>query len=265
MTIIVPAQASAAGTAPVYRMYNSRTGEHLFTTVVDEYNRNVKYGWKKEGVAWYAPASGKPIMRLYNKKTHDHHYTMSDNEVNVLTNKYGWKYEGIVCYSGGVNPVYRLYNKKLRIGSHHFTTSWKEYATLKTKGWKQEGVAFFASSVPSGSAMKYYAKYPKVINFGELYKESGYQSYNYESEDEYSVYYSTTFKYDKGKLAEAKDYANRLKFQGYKQTGNSVSTYSWSVDLEKQLNSSTVYRVSVYWGDYYGVSVGATYDWFDYD
>ena len=133
----------------IYRLYNPKTKEHLYTASLKEYTTLPKYGWKQEGIAWYAPQTGRGVFRVYNPKTKDHHYTANNIEAMTLVNSYGWKYDNNkkpVFYSGGKTNVYRLYNKKLKQGSHHFTTSLNEYNTLPKYGWKQEGVAFKAAA-----------------------------------------------------------------------------------------------------------------------
>ncbi len=134
--------------APIYRLYNPKTKEHLYTSAKKEYDVLPGYGWKQEGVGWYAPKTGQSVYRLYNPKTKDHHYTCSANEAKVLTSSYGWKYDNNakpVFKSGGNVNVYRLYNKSLKIGSHHLTTNKNEYNVLPKYGWKQEGVAMKAT------------------------------------------------------------------------------------------------------------------------
>ena len=141
---------TSAGTV-IYRLYNPKTREHLWTANSNEYKTLPKYGWKQEGSAWQAPKgstyAGKAcqaVYRLYNPKTKDHHYTANANEAKVLTSQYGWTYDNNkkpVFYSGGNVPIYRLYNKSFKVGSHHLTKSKKEYDTLPQYGWKQEGVA----------------------------------------------------------------------------------------------------------------------------
>ena len=132
----------------VYRLYNKKTKEHLYTASYNEYSVLPKYGWTQEGIGWNAPKKGKGVYRLYNPRTKDHHYTVSTNEAKVLTTKYGWKYDNNkkpIFYSGGKTPIYRLYNKKLKQGSHHFTKDVNEYKKLPSYGWKQEGVAFYSN------------------------------------------------------------------------------------------------------------------------
>ncbi len=136
--------------SPIYRLYNPKTKEHLYTPARKEYNVLPQYGWKQEGIGWYAPMNGKGVYRLYNTKTGDHHYTADSNEAKVLTTKFGWTYDNngkALFNTGGSVDVYRLYNKKLTRGSHHFTTSAKEYSVLPQYGWKQEGAALKAMRV----------------------------------------------------------------------------------------------------------------------
>ena len=47
--------ATKAKTATVYRAYNTKNGEHLFTTDKTEYDKNVELGLQGEGEAWTAP------------------------------------------------------------------------------------------------------------------------------------------------------------------------------------------------------------------
>lgn len=131
----------------VYRLYNPRNGEHLYTTDTNE--RNVLYfdhGWGFEGEGWLAPDSGTPVYRLYNTGLQNHLYTSDLNEINVLTSRHGWTKDNNgrpVFYSGGNTAIYRVYNHKLR-GLHHWTTDRNEYNVLPRHGWQQEGIKFNA-------------------------------------------------------------------------------------------------------------------------
>lgn len=136
----VPTQAKFIS---MYRLYNTHTGEHFYTSKSGERNSLVKVGWKYEGIAWNAPTSGTPVYRLYNKNAGDHHYTTSVGERNNLV-RAGWRDEGIGWYSGGKTPVYRQYNPNAKTGSHNFTTSKSENTHLAKIGWKAEGIAWYA-------------------------------------------------------------------------------------------------------------------------
>lgn len=93
-------QGPSSSNTPVYRVYNPQSGEHLYTR--DNYEISVltsKYGWKKEGVAFYSGGS-QPVYRLYNAAAGigSHFITLDSYEKTVLTTKQGWKYEGIAWY-----------------------------------------------------------------------------------------------------------------------------------------------------------------------
>lgn len=130
----------------MYRLYNSHTGEHLFTTDFHEAIVNAEYGWQYEGIGWVSPTSGTPVYRLYNPYSGDHHYTMDLNEYQTLA-KMGWKQEGIGWYSDAADQiaVYRNFNPYERVGTHHYTTDRNEYVTLGSYGWHQEGYAWYAT------------------------------------------------------------------------------------------------------------------------
>ena len=161
----------------IYRLYNYETGEHIYTPDLNE--KNVLYQhhhWGDEGVAWYAPASGKPIFRLYHPGHHQHLYTADTNEVSVLTRQHGWKLDNQgrpLFYSGGGVPIYRLYNQKHR-GLHHWTTDRNEYNTIPKYGWRQEGIAFYASQVGQPIQTKYAHK---LLYNGAYYQVRGKYGY----------------------------------------------------------------------------------------
>lgn len=143
-----PIKASAEESyVRMYRVYNPNTGEHFYTSNVDERIFLVNLGWNDEGVAWAAPKeSSVPVYRLYNPNAGDHHYTISDVERDSLINA-GWSYEGILCYSAGSEdriPLYRNYNPNAIAGAHNYTTSEVEYKHLNEEGWSDEGIGWYA-------------------------------------------------------------------------------------------------------------------------
>ena len=75
----VSAQASAASSKPVYRLYNHNTGEHFYTENTYERDSLKRVGWNDEGLGWQAATSGTPVYRVYNPNARggDHYYTMS--------------------------------------------------------------------------------------------------------------------------------------------------------------------------------------------
>ena len=135
---------------PVYRLFNTRTGEHFYTASTAERKKYLNAGnWKAEGVAWYAPeTSSQPIYRLSNPNNgNEHHYTKSKSEKDWLVSL-GWKYDCIAWYSdtNKTVPIYRHYHPIQRTGNHHYTTSKGESNYIvKYEGWRYEGISFYVS------------------------------------------------------------------------------------------------------------------------
>ena len=146
----------AQAPVPLYRMYNTKTSEHLWTRNKAEYDKcgSGNYAdWKAEGVAWYVPnKSSKPVYRLYNTKSGDHHYTTSAAERDKLVSSGQWRDEGVAFYSATKKDaktikIYRVYNSRLKRGQHHYTKSATERDSLvKSGSWKDEGVGFYGYS-----------------------------------------------------------------------------------------------------------------------
>ncbi|MCI1649850.1 leucine-rich repeat domain-containing protein [Bifidobacterium tibiigranuli] len=142
-----PAPKPSLGTpVAVYRVYNTNSGLHHYTTSLAEKNALVKLGWKSEGASFNAAKQGsasglKPVYREYNPHNGNHNWTLNPTEHKQLV-KLGWKDEGVAWYANPSGPVtvYRLYNP--HSGEHVYTTSAKEYAAVGKAGWHQEGTAW---------------------------------------------------------------------------------------------------------------------------
>ncbi len=141
------------GTAPagmkyVYRVYNSRSGEHLYTTSNNERTVLIRSGWTDEGIGWTAPStSSVPVYRVYNSKSGEHLYTKDSNERRVLVSM-GWNDEGISFYSdtNQTRAVYREYNPKGKNFTHNYTADANEHKVLTTTyGWVNEGICWYAA------------------------------------------------------------------------------------------------------------------------
>ena len=159
-----------AALIPIYRMYNTKTSEHLWTKSKAEYNAcgtgNYR-DWRQENVAWYSPNLPTPasyakstqgdyvyVYRLYDKgRTGDHIYLTYGAEMKQYLSN-GWvvdKGAGFWTLKQGATisgkktiPIYRAYNPKLKRGKHHYTPSKNEYDTIcKKHGWKPEGTKFY--------------------------------------------------------------------------------------------------------------------------
>lgn len=142
----VSAQASAASSKPVYRLYNHNTGEHFYTENTYERDSLKRVGWNDEGLGWQAATSGTPVYRVYNPNARggDHYYTMSKYEAQSLVNK-GWRWDNngkAAFYSGGSVNLYVAYNPNANSGSHNYTTNTYEQNNLLGKGWKYGKVAW---------------------------------------------------------------------------------------------------------------------------
>lgn len=140
-------------TQDVYRLYNSNTGEHFYTTDYAETMYLSSIGWDYEGVAWASYIDNDkalPVYRMYNPNSTDHFYTLSDEERLTLIDA-GWNYEGISFYSDPdmSTPLYRLYNPNAETGSHHYTTDVGESEALVSAGWLYEGISWYVLSRPS--------------------------------------------------------------------------------------------------------------------
>ena len=133
----------------MYRLFNTESGEHLYTSDSHEIAVLVATGkWNNEGIGWYAPVfSENPVYRVYNSKTGEHVFTKDANEKKTLVAA-GWNDEGVAFYSDdseGV-AVYRQFNTKAAssVASHNFTTDANEKTVLTTKyGWNDEGIAWY--------------------------------------------------------------------------------------------------------------------------
>jgi GH25 family lysozyme M1 (1,4-beta-N-acetylmuramidase) len=137
--------SSSGNAVPMYRLYNSLSGEHFYTASTTEWAYLREIGWVNEGIGWYAPTGGTAVYRLYNPNAGDHHYTTSASERDYLVSV-GWNYEGIGWYSEGSDgaPLYRDYNPNAAAGAHNYTTSVSEHNNLMNVGWQAEGIGWYA-------------------------------------------------------------------------------------------------------------------------
>ena len=122
----------------VYRLYNSYSGQHMFTANYDEAQSLCDNGWTDEGVGWKQGNGGR-VYRLYNANNGDHFFTTSLIEV-VECVMSGWKLEGVGFKQGSSKNVYRLFNPNS--GEHFFTINDGERNNLINNGWTDEGVGF---------------------------------------------------------------------------------------------------------------------------
>lgn len=132
----------------MYRLYNPNSGEHFYTSNLDEAKNCISVGWRYENIGWVAPSTGAAVYRLYNPNAGDHHYTISTVERDTLRSL-GWNYEGIGWYSDSSSDalsIYRQYNPNATTGTHNFTKSTAEKAAVLKAGWNDEGIGWYASN-----------------------------------------------------------------------------------------------------------------------
>jgi len=152
------AETSRPGSAlAVYRLYNSSSGEHLFTTSqaeIDILTGLPRGSFVNEGVAYSAPANGnQAVYRFLQATTGLHFYTANDAEKDSLIANpgQGYQYEGAAFYvngaasaPAGATPVFRFYDSAN--GKHFYTASAGEVASVRSTlpSWTYEGAAWYA-------------------------------------------------------------------------------------------------------------------------
>lgn len=157
-----------------YRLYNSSTGQHLWTNNAGERDMLAGSGWTEEGSTKMWANSTLPIYRL-SSPTGDHLYTIDKNESASL-NKNGWNLDGILGYAnddGTGEQVYRLYNPNN--GQHFFTVDRSEYEALKALGWNDETNKNFkiSTDIFKGEALSA-AAFAKGGEIASQYGEDGW-------------------------------------------------------------------------------------------
>lgn len=136
--------AIASSAVELYRLFNPKTGEHLYTVDANEKAVLVENGWNDEGVRTVASSEDTPVYRMYHAGTKEHLFVATESEKEAMLAN-GWTMEGIGWYANAKSdtPNYRLFNGKSGIGSHLFTTSKDEADQLVEQGWTLEGIAWF--------------------------------------------------------------------------------------------------------------------------
>lgn len=82
------------GTSPVYRLFSSAQGNHLYTTSVNEKDSAARHGFRYEGIAFNANQTDVTgIYRLFSGKFGNHFYTAYPSEKNNAEAA-GYKFEG---------------------------------------------------------------------------------------------------------------------------------------------------------------------------
>ena len=151
-----PDQPAEVKTTSLHRLYNTKTGEHLYTA--DEHEVQVlttttdEWTDEKDQTTALPASSGTPVWRLFDPKNGDHHYTADAHEVQVLTTEQGWVFDfdgKPAFYSGDQStgkPVYRLYDTMAPRFGHLFTSDTYEKSVLLSAGnWNDEDIAWYTA------------------------------------------------------------------------------------------------------------------------
>lgn len=139
---------------PIHRLFNTVTGEHLFTKDGNEavtLTTGQNPEWRDEGIGFTAPSEGDDVTRFFNTTTGEHLYTMTPAEIAALDANPEWRNEGMAWKSAPADtgrPVYRLFSVKEGTAhpqsAHHYTADHNEYVTLPAFDWSQEGTKWYA-------------------------------------------------------------------------------------------------------------------------
>jgi hypothetical protein len=146
---------------PVYRLYSSSLGRHMWVSSITERQQLLGQGYSDEGQAFSsistsvqeppAPSGRLSVYRFYIPQTFSHLWTTDIGERDNMI-RAGYKYESVAWYSmasaAGL-PVYRLYASA--INQHLYTTDLSEKNNLvASQGWNYEGISQYMSSTQTG-------------------------------------------------------------------------------------------------------------------
>ncbi len=150
-----PNQTKTISTVNFYRLSNSTTGDHFYTTNVSERNSAVlNGGYNYEGIIGSIHLSQVPntvpLYRLYNPTTGDHFYTVVVSQKDAAIKTYGYMMEAAIGYVytshvTGTTPLYMLHNPTT--GDHFYTVVASESdAAINNYGYFYGGIACFIST-----------------------------------------------------------------------------------------------------------------------
>ncbi len=160
-------RTAAAGQAPVsqqtpmlplYRLVNSSTGAHFYTTFDPERQKAASIGYSDEGVAGYISPTHLPdtvpLFRLVSASGRDHIYTTDRADRDRAINQSQYRSEGIIGFVAKTQqpesvPIYRLVSQQ---GDHFYTTSDAERAKVLQSGARDEGITGYIWTTPTRTA-----------------------------------------------------------------------------------------------------------------
>lgn len=150
--------AASSDTTAVYRFYDTRTGDHFYTTSSNE-KAQIQASlpsFNYEGIAWATPAKSAEthdVFRFFDVNTGTHFFTDSTTERDQIVKTIAsYHYEGIALQAyndpstagSGADTLERFYNTNT--GQHHYAASAEEAYGINHgaagAGWVDEGHAF---------------------------------------------------------------------------------------------------------------------------
>jgi hypothetical protein len=141
--------------SPVYRFYDTSTGDHFYTTDAAEKASIQAHlpAFRYEGSTWATPdkdGDTLDVFRFFDSASKTHHFTTSSAERDVILSTLPtFHYEGVAFQSyqdagAGMITLERFYNSDSRV--HHFAASAQESADIRAglagHGWIDEGPGF---------------------------------------------------------------------------------------------------------------------------
>ena len=138
-----PDASDTTGATQLYRGYNPKTDDHLYSLDWSE----TGYPYKREGVAGFVMTSqvaGSSPLYRFRSPTGLHFYTTQPNEDILGLNYIAEGTCGFVITSAQAvpQPFYRAYNPAT--GGHLYTLDFAEYdAASKNDGYRGDGIAFY--------------------------------------------------------------------------------------------------------------------------
>jgi peptidyl-prolyl cis-trans isomerase A (cyclophilin A) len=146
-----------ASESTVYRLLNSDTGTHLYTTSSEERGNILENlpNYVSEGASYRSvdPLTGNPepipVYRFLNQDTGTHLYTISEAERESVANLDNFNFEGEAFFAyaeseSGTIPIYRFFNTQT--GAHFYTPSMAEQNSIEENlpNYQSEGIAYYA-------------------------------------------------------------------------------------------------------------------------
>lgn len=171
---------TVANTERMFRLFNAKLNDYLFTVTTAEYTKALSDGYTDEttgqpgfSVLGATTGTSVTVFRLFNIQANIHYLTLNSAEKDILVNiipstspdagKVGWKVESTGSFmfttqQAGTTEVFHLYNQNT--GAHIFTASQAEVTDILTQFpniWVQQrslgfGFAAAASSTPPATS-----------------------------------------------------------------------------------------------------------------